>query len=208
MDELRDRIRRQRLLLLSSSSSNLRAFSSPPPSTTREEAFENKAKLEEWRREKQARKDALEKREREKRALEEQRVREEERKGRAERLKRNQRREAQKREHVLETLIEKEKSALLPKQKHSAFEILARRQRDVEIAKNQFNAATRRERERREREDRLARAAAKLKPRIFGSSVLHAHTKQSAERSRALNKNERAKINAERWFLPPSSVIP
>ncbi|CAL6274583.1 unnamed protein product [Bathycoccus prasinos] len=90
----------------------------------------------------------------------------------------------------------------------SPLEALARRRRDMDFARHRYEMKTKEAKEKEEREARIARAAEKFRPKVFGSSVLRAETICSRERMKArADANEAARAKAESWFLPMNSVI-
>ena len=90
----------------------------------------------------------------------------------------------------------------------SPLEALARRRRDMDFARHRYEMKTKEAKKKEEREARIARAAEKFRPKVFGSSVLRAETICSRERMKArADANEAARAKAESWFLPMNSVI-
>ena len=213
VSQLAERIRRQRIassskpvlpLLLHSSSSSSSSFNNQNQNQNR------KLDVLKWRREKELKS----KREKEMRMKREQEqtkaAKEKERKDRKARKARiSEREEERKRRNS-----ERERNSSLEamsKSSHkicSPLEALARRRRDMDFARHRYEMKTKEAKEKEEREARIARAAEKFRPKVFGSSVLRAETICSRERMKArADANEAARAKAESWFLPMNSVI-
>ena len=213
VSQLAERIRRQRIassskpvlpLLLHSSSSSSSSFNNENQNQNR------KLDVLKWRREKELNS----KREKEMRMKREQEqtkaAKEKERKDRKARKARiSEREEERKRRNS-----ERERNSSLEamsKSSHkicSPLEALARRRRDMDFARHRYEMKTKEAKEKEEREARIARAAEKFRPKVFGSSVLRAETICSRERMKArADANEAARAKAESWFLPMNSVI-
>ena len=211
--QLAERIRRQRIassskpvlpLLLHSSSSSSSSFNNQNQNQNR------KRDVLKWRREKELNS----KQEEEMRMKREQEqtkaAKEKERKDRKARKARiSEREEERKRRNS-----ERERNSSLEamsKSSHkicSPLEALARRRRDMDFARHRYEMKTKEAKEKEEREARIARAAEKFRPKVFGSSVLRAETICSRERMKArADANEAARAKAESWFLPMNSVI-
>ena len=213
VSHLAERIRRQRIassskpvlpLLLHSSSSSSSSFNNQNQNQNR------KLDVLKWRREKELNskqeKEARMKREQEQTKA----AKEKERKDRKARKARiSEREEERKRRNS-----ERERNSSLEamsKSSHkicSPLEALARRRRDMDFARHRYEMKTKEAKEKEEREARIARAAEKFRPKVFGSSVLRAETICSRERMKArADANEAARAKAESWFLPMNSVI-
>jgi hypothetical protein len=213
VSQLAERIRRQRIassskpvlpLLLHSSSSSSSSFNNQNQNQNR------KRDVLKWRREKELNS----KQEEEMRMKREQEqtkaAKEKERKDRKARKARiSEREEERKRRNS-----ERERNSSLEamsKSSHkicSPLEALARRRRDMDFARHRYEMKTKEAKEKEEREARIARAAEKFRPKVFGSSVLRAETICSRERMKArADANEAARAKAESWFLPMNSVI-
>ena len=213
VSQLAERIRRQRIassskpvlpLLLHSSSSSSSSFNNQNQNQNR------KLDVLKWRREKELNS----KREKEMRMKREQEqtkaAKEKERKDRKARKARiSEREEERKRRNS-----ERERNSSLEamsKSSHkicSPLEALARRRRDMDFARHRYEMKTKEAKKKEEREARIARAAEKFRPKVFGSSVLRAETICSRERMKArADANEAARAKAESWFLPMNSVI-
>ena len=213
VSQLAERIRRQRIassskpvlpLLLHSSSSSSSSFNNQNQNQNR------KLDVLKWRREKELN-SKQEKETRMKREQEQTKAaKEKERKDRKARKARiSEREEERKRRNS-----ERERNSSLEamsKSSHkicSPLEALARRRRDMDFARHRYEMKTKEAKEKEEREARIARAAEKFRPKVFGSSVLRAETICSRERMKArADANEAARAKAESWFLPMNSVI-
>jgi hypothetical protein len=211
VSQLAERIRRQRIasswkpvlpLLLHSSSSSSSSFNNQNQN--------RKLDVLKWRREKELN-SKQEKETRMKREQEQTKAaKEKERKDRKARKARiSEREEERKRRNS-----ERERNSSLEamsKSSHkncSPLEALARRRRDMDFARHRYEMKTKEAKEKEEREARIARAAEKFRPKVFGSSVLRAETICSRERMKArADANEAARAKAESWFLPMNSVI-
>ena len=214
VSQLAERIRRQRIassskpvlpLLLHSSSSSSSSFNNQNQNQNR------KLDVLKWRREKELNS----KREKEMRMKREQEqtkaAKEKERKDRKARKARISEREEERKRRNSERERNSSLKAMKSKSSHkicSPLEALARRRRDMDFARHRYEMKTKEAKEKEEREARIARAAEKFRPKVFGSSVLRAETICSRERMKArADANEAARAKAESWFLPMNSVI-
>ena len=215
VSQLAERIRRQRiassskpvlpLLLHSSSSSSSSSFNNQNQNQNR------KLDVLKWRREKELNskqeKEARMKREQEQTKA----AKEKERKDRKARKARISEREEERKRRNSERERNSSLEAMKSKSSHkicSPLEALARRRRDMDFARHRYEMKTKEAKEKEEREVRIARAAEKFRPKVFGSSVLRAETICSRERMKArADANEAARAKAESWFLPMNSVI-
>jgi hypothetical protein len=214
VSQLAERIRRQRIassskpvlpLLLHSSSSSSSSFNNQNQNQNR------KLDVLKWRREKELNS----KREKEMRMKREQEqtkaAKEKERKDRKARKARISEREEERKRRNSERERNSSLEAMKSKSSHkicSPLEALARRRRDMDFARHRYEMKTKEAKEKEEREARIARAAEKFRPKVFGSSVLRAETICSRERMKArADANEAARAKAESWFLPMNSVI-
>ena len=215
VSQLAERIRRQRiassskpvlpLLLHSSSSSSSSSFNNQNQNQNR------KLDVLKWRREKELNskqeKEARMKREQEQTKA----AKEKERKDRKARKARISEREEERKRRNSERERNSSLEAMKSKSSHkicSPLEALARRRRDMDFARHRYEMKTKEAKEKEEREARIARAAEKFRPKVFGSSVLRAETICSRERMKArADANEAARAKAESWFLPMNSVI-
>ena len=212
VSQLAERIRRQRIASSSKPVLPLLLHSSSSSSFNNQNQNQNrKLDVLKWRREKELNS----KREKEMRMKREQEqtkaAKEKERKDRKARKARiSEREEERKRRNS-----ERERNSSLEamsKSSHkicSPLEALARRRRDMDLARHRYEMKTKEAKEKEEREARIARAAEKFRPKVFGSSsVLRAETICSRERMKArADANEAARAKAESWFLPMNSVI-
>ena len=211
VSQLAERIRRQRIASSSKPVLPLLLHSSSSSSFNNQNQNQNrKLDVLKWRREKELNS----KREKEMRMKREQEqtkaAKEKERKDRKARKARiSEREEERKRRNS-----ERERNSSLEamsKSSHkicSPLEALARRRRDMDFARHRYEMKTKEAKEKEEREARIARAAEKFRPKVFGSSVLRAETICSRERMKArADANEAARAKAESWFLPMNSVI-
>ena len=214
VSQLAERIRRQRIassskpvlpLLLHSSSSSSSSFNNQNQNQNR------KLDVLKWRREKELNskqeKEARMKREQEQTKA----AKEKERKDRKARKARISEREEERKRRNSERERNSSLEAMKSKSSHkicSPLEALARRRRDMDFARHRYEMKTKEAKEKEEREARIARAAEKFRPKVFGSSVLRAETICSRERMKArADANEAARAKAESWFLPMNSVI-
>ena len=211
VSQLAERIRRQRIASSSKPVLPLLLHSSSSSSSFNNQNQNRKLDVLKWRREKELNS----KREKEMRMKREQEqtkaAKEKERKDRKARKARiSEREEERKRRNS-----ERERNSSLEamsKSSHkicSPLEALARRRRDMDFARHRYEMKTKEAKEKEEREARIARAAEKFRPKVFGSSsVLRAETICSRERMKArADANEAARAKAESWFLPMNSVI-
>jgi hypothetical protein len=215
VSQLAERIRRQRIassskpvlpLLLHSSSS-----SSSSSSSFNNQNQNRKLDVLKWRREKELN-SKQEKETRMKREQEQTKAaKEKERKDRKARKARISEREEERKRRNSERERNSSLEAMKSKSSHkicSPLEALARRRRDMDFARHRYEMKTKEAKEKEEREARIARAAEKFRPKVFGSSVLRAETICSRERMKArADANEAARAKAESWFLPMNSVI-
>ena len=214
VSQLAERIRRQRIassskpvlpLLLHSSSSSSSSFNNQNQNQNR------KLDVLKWRREKELN-SKQEKEMRMKREQEQTKAaKEKERKDRRARKARISEREEERKRRNSERERNSSLEAMKSKSSHkicSPLEALARRRRDMDFARHRYEMKTTEAKEKEEREARIARAAEKFRPKVFGSSVLRAETICSRERMKArADANEAARAKAESWFLPMNSVI-
>jgi len=214
VSQLAERIRRQRIassskpvlpLLLHSSSS------SSSSSSLNNQNQNRKLDVLKWRREKELN-SKQEKETRMKREQEQTKAaKEKERKDRKARKARISEREEERKRRNSERERNSSLEAMKSKSSHkicSPLEALARRRRDMDFARHRYEMKTKEAKEKEEREARIARAAEKFRPKVFGSSVLRAETICSRERMKArADANEAARAKAESWFLPMNSVI-
>ncbi len=214
VSQLAERIRRQRIassskpvlpLLLHSSSSSSSSFNNQNQNQN------GKLDVLKWRREKELN-SKQEKETRMKREQEQTKAaKEKERKDRKARKARISEREEERKRRNSERERNSSLEAMKSKSSHkicSPLEALARRRRDMDFARHRYEMKTKEAKEKEEREARIARAAEKFRPKVFGSSVLRAETICSRERMKArADANEAARANAESWFLPMNSVI-
>ena len=215
VSQLAERIRRQRiassskpvlpLLLHSSSSSSSSSLNNQNQNQNR------KLDVLKWRREKELN-SKQEKETRMKREQEQTKAaKEKERKDRKARKARISEREEERKRRNSERERNSSLEAMKSKSSHkicSPLEALARRRRDMDFARHRYEMKTKEAKEKEEREARIARAAEKFRPKVFGSSVLRAETICSRERMKArADANEAARAKAESWFLPMNSVI-
>jgi len=214
VSQLAERIRRQRIassskpvlpLLLHSSSSSSSSFNNHNQNQNR------KLDVLKWRREKELN-SKQEKETRMKREQEQTKAaKEKERKDRKARKARISEREEERKRRNSERERNSSLEAMKSKSSHkicSPLEALARRRRDMDFARHRYEMKTKEAKEKEEREARIARAAEKFRPKVFGSSVLRAETICSRERMKArADANEAARAKAESWFLPMNSVI-
>ena len=211
VSQLAERIRRQRIASSSKPVLPLLLHSSSSSFNNQNQNQNRKLDVLKWRREKELNS----KREKEMRMKREQEqtkaAKEKERKDRKARKARiSEREEERKRRNS-----ERERNSSLEamsKSSHkicSPLEALARRRRDMDFARHRYEMKTKEAKEKEEREARIARAAEKFRPKVFGSSsVLRAETICSRERMKArADANEAARAKAESWFLPMNSVI-
>ena len=213
VSQLAERIRRQRIassskpvlpLLLHSSSSSSSSFNNQNQN--------RKLDVLKWRREKELN-SKQEKETRMKREQEQTKAaKEKERKDRKARKARISEREEERKRRNSERERNSSLEAMKSKSSHkicSPLEALARRRRDMDFARHRYEMKTKEAKEKEEREARIARAAEKFRPKVFGSSsVLRAETICSRERMKArADANEAARAKAESWFLPMNSVI-
>ena len=212
VSQLAERIRRQRIASSSKPVLPLLLHSSSSSSSFNNQNQNQNRKLDvlKWRREKELN-SKQEKETRMKREQEQTKAaKEKERKDRKARKARiSEREEERKRRNS-----ERERNSSLEamsKSSHkicSPLEALARRRRDMDFARHRYEMKTKEAKEKEEREARIARAAEKFRPKVFGSSVLRAETICSRERMKArADANEAARAKAESWFLPMNSVI-
>ena len=211
VSQLAERIRRQRIassskpvlpLLLHSSSSSSSSFNNQNQN--------RKLDVLKWRREKELNSKRNEELRMKREQEQTKAAKEKERKDRKARKARiSEREEERKRRNS-----ERERNSSLEamsKSSHkicSPLEALARRRRDMDFARHRYEMKTKEAKEKEEREARIARAAEKFRPKVFGSSVLRAETICSRERMKArADANEAARAKAESWFLPMNSVI-
>ena len=213
VSQLAERIRRQRIassskpvlpLLLHSSSSS-------SSSSLNNQNQNRKLDVLKWRREKELN-SKQEKETRMKREQEQTKAaKEKERKDRKARKARISEREEERKRRNSERERNSSLEAMKSKSSHkicSPLEALARRRRDMDFARHRYEMKTKEAKEKEEREARIARAAEKFRPKVFGSSVLRADTICSRERMKArADANEAARAKAESWFLPMNSVI-
>ena len=213
VSQLAERIRRQRIassskpvlpLLLHSSSSS-------SSSSLNNQNQNRKLDVLKWRREKELN-SKQEKETRMKREQEQTKAaKEKERKDRKARKARISEREEERKRRNSERERNSSLEAMMSKNSHkicSPLEALARRRRDMDFARHRYEMKTKEAKEKEEREARIARAAEKFRPKVFGSSVLRAETICSRERMKArADANEAARAKAESWFLPMNSVI-
>ena len=214
VSQLAERIRRQRIassskpvlpLLLHSSSSSSSSFNNQNQNQNR------KLDVLKWRREKELN-SKQEKETRMKREQEQTKAaKEKERKDRKARKARILEREEERKRRNSERERNSSLEAMKSKSSHkicSPLEALARRRRDMDFARHRYEMKTKEAKEKEEREARIARAAEKFRPKVFGSSVLRAETICSRERMKArADANEAARAKAESLFLPMNSVI-
>ena len=211
VSQLAERIRRQRIASSSKPVLPLLLHSSSSSSSFNNQNQNRKLDVLKWRREKELN-SKQEKETRMKREQEQTKAaKEKERKDRKARKARiSEREEERKRRNS-----ERERNSSLEamsKSSHkicSPLEALARRRRDMDFARHRYEMKTKEAKEKEEREARIARAAEKFRPKVFGSSsVLRAETICSRERMKArADANEAARAKAESWFLPMNSVI-
>ena len=215
---LAERIRRQRIasfsskpvlpLLLHSSSSSSSSFNNQNQNQNR------KLDVQKWRREKELN-SKQEQEVRMKREAEQMKAaKEKERKDRKARKARISEREEERKRRNSEREKRSSLEAMMLRESKSSHKIcspleaLARRRRDMDFARHRYEMKTKEAKEEEEREARIARAAEKFRPKVFGSSVLRAETICSRERMKArADANEAARAKAESWFLPMNSVI-
>ena len=212
VSQLAERIRRQRIASSSKPVLPLLLHSSSSSSFNNQNQNQNrKLDVLKWRREKELNskqeKEARMKREQEQTKA----AKEKERKDRKARKARISEREEERKRRNSERERNSSLEAMKSKSSHkicSPLEALARRRRDMDFARHRYEMKTKEAKEKEEREARIARAAEKFRPKVFGSSVLRAETICSRERMKArADANEAARAKAESWFLPMNSVI-
>ena len=214
VSQLAERIRRQRIASSSKPVLPLLLHSSSPSSSSFNNQNQNqnrKLDVLKWRREKELN-SKQEKETRRKREQEQTKAaKEKERKDRKARKARISEREEERKRRNSERERNSSLEAMKSKSSHkicSPLEALARRRRDMDFARHRYEMKTKEAKEKEEREARIARAAEKFRPKVFGSSVLRAETICSRERMKArADANEAARAKAESWFLPMNSVI-
>ena len=212
VSQLAERIRRQRIASSSKPVLPLLLHSSSSSSSFNNQNQNRKLDVLKWRREKELNskqeKEARMKREQEQTKA----AKEKERKDRKARKARISEREEERKRRNSERERNSSLEAMKSKSSHkicSPLEALARRRRDMDFARHRYEMKTKEAKEKEEREARIARAAEKFRPKVFGSSsVLRAETICSRERMKArADANEAARAKAESWFLPMNSVI-
>ena len=214
VSQLAERIRRQRIassskpvlpLLLHSSSSSSSSFNNQNQNQNR------KLDVLKWRREKELNSKRNEELRMKREQEQTKAAKEKERKDRKARKARISEREEERKRRNSERERNSSLEAMKSKSSHkicSPLEALARRRRDMDFARHRYEMKTKEAKEKEEREARIARAAEKFRPKVFGSSVLRAETICSRERMKArADANEAARAKAESWFLPMNSVI-
>ncbi len=213
VSQLAERIRRQRIASSSKPVLPLLLHSSSSSSSFNNQNQNQNRKLDvlKWRREKELN-SKQEKETRMKREQEQTKAaKEKERKDRKARMARISEREEERKRRNSERERNSSLEAMKSKSSHkicSPLEALARRRRDMDFARHRYEMKTKEAKEKEEREARIARAAEKFRPKVFGSSVLRAETICSRERMKArADANEAARAKAESWFLPMNSVI-
>jgi len=213
VSQLAERIRRQRIASSSKPVLPLLLHSSSSSSSFNNQNQNQNRKLDvlKWRREKELN-SKQEKETRMKREQEQTKAaKEKERKDRKARKARISEREEERKRRNSERERNSSLEAMKSKSSHkicSPLEALARRRRDMDFARHRYEMKTKEAKEKEEREARIARAAEKFRPKVFGSSVLRAETICSRERMKArADANEAARVKAESWFLPMNSVI-
>ena len=213
VSQLAERIRRQRTASSSKPVLPLLLHSSSSSSSFNNQNQNQNRKLDvlKWRREKELN-SKQEKETRMKREQEQTKAaKEKERKDRKARMARISEREEERKRRNSERERNSSLEAMKSKSSHkicSPLEALARRRRDMDFARHRYEMKTKEAKEKEEREARIARAAEKFRPKVFGSSVLRAETICSRERMKArADANEAARAKAESWFLPMNSVI-
>jgi len=212
VSQLAERIRRQRIASSSKPVLPLLLHSSSSSSFNNQNQNQNrKLDVLKWRREKELN-SKQEKETRMKREQEQTKAaKEKERKDRKARKARISEREEERKRRNSERERNSSLEAMKSKSSHkicSPLEALARRRRDMDFARHRYEMKTKEAKEKEEREARIARAAEKFRPKVFGSSVLRAETICSRERMKArADANEAARAKAESWFLPMNSVI-
>lgn len=213
VSQLAERIRRQRIASSSKPVLPLLLHSSSSSSSFNNQNQNQNRKLDvlKWRREKELN-SKQEKETRMKREQEQTKAaKEKERKDRKARKARISEREEERKRRNSERERNSSLEAMKSKSSHkicSPLEALARRRRDMDFARHRYEMKTKEAKEKEEREARIARAAEKFRPKVFGSSVLRAETICSRERMKArADANEAARAKAESWFLPMNSVI-
>ena len=212
VSQLAERIRRQRIassskpvlpLLLHSSSSSSSSFNNQNQN--------RKLDVLKWRREKELNSKRNEELRMKREQEQTKAAKEKERKDRKARKARISEREEERKRRNSERERNSSLEAMKSKSSHkicSPLEALARRRRDMDFARHRYEMKTKEAKEKEEREARIARAAEKFRPKVFGSSVLRAETICSRERMKArADANEAARAKAESWFLPMNSVI-
>ncbi|CCO18136.1 unknown protein [Bathycoccus prasinos] len=213
VSQLAERIRRQRIassskpvlpLLLHSSSSS-------SSSSLNNQNQNRKLDVLKWRREKELNSKRNEELRMKREQEQTKAAKEKERKDRKARKARISEREEERKRRNSERERNSSLEAMKSKSSHkicSPLEALARRRRDMDFARHRYEMKTKEAKEKEEREARIARAAEKFRPKVFGSSVLRAETICSRERMKArADANEAARAKAESWFLPMNSVI-
>ena len=213
VSQLAERIRRQRIassskpvlpLLLHSSSSS-------SSSSLNNQNQNRKLDVLKWRREKELNSKRNEELRMKREQEQTKAAKEKERKDRNARKARISEREEERKRRNSERERNSSLEAMKSKSSHkicSPLEALARRRRDMDFARHRYEMKTKEAKEKEEREARIARAAEKFRPKVFGSSVLRAETICSRERMKArADANEAARAKAESWFLPMNSVI-
>lgn len=213
VSQLAERIRRQRIASSSKPVLPLLLHSSSSSSSFNNQNQNQNRKLDvlKWRREKELN-SKQEKETRMKREQEQTKAaKEKERKDRKARKARISEREEERKRRNSERERNSSLEAMKSKSSHkicSPLEALARRRRDMDFARHRYEMKTKEAKKKEEREARIARAAEKFRPKVFGSSVLRAETICSRERMKArADANEAARAKAESWFLPMNSVI-
>ena len=211
VSQLAERIRRQRIASSSKPVLPLLLHSSSSSSSFNNQNQNRKLDVLKWRREKELN-SKQEKETRMKREQEQTKAaKEKERKDRKARKARISEREEERKRRNSERERNSSLEAMKSKSSHkicSPLEALARRRRDMDFARHRYEMKTKEAKEKEEREARIARAAEKFRPKVFGSSVLRAETICSRERMKArADANEAARAKAESWFLPMNSVI-
>ena len=211
VSQLAERIRRQRIASSSKPVLPLLLHSSSSSSSFNNKNHIRKLDVLKWRREKELN-SKQEKETRMKREQEQTKAaKEKERKDRKARKARISEREEERKRRNSERERNSSLEAMKSKSSHkicSPLEALARRRRDMDFARHRYEMKTKEAKEKEEREARIARAAEKFRPKVFGSSVLRAETICSRERMKArADANEAARAKAESWFLPMNSVI-
>ena len=211
VSQLAERIRRQRIASSSKPVLPLLLHSSSSSSSFNNQNQIRKLDVLKWRREKELN-SKQEKETRMKREQEQTKAaKEKERKDRKARKARISEREEERKRRNSERERNSSLEAMMSKNSHkicSPLEALARRRRDMDFARHRYEMKTKEAKEKEEREARIARAAEKFRPKVFGSSVLRADTICSRERMKArADANEAARAKAESWFLPMNSVI-